>query len=184
MAVPEAADMVLPRRNAKATARGTLVIDPGPQSISSRDAAPVACVGRLTGVPVKLGELRTDTGGRLLFLGGHGVSASPTGAPIFIEGNDGSFINANGWYDDTCDGPISATVTVEGRAIPVESAWVMSAPPNYALQLKAAPRDRGGGRCPRPQPYVGAGTPELGPHCLTPNRVGATAPRRLICAPR
>jgi hypothetical protein len=137
MDIPEAADTVLPRRNVKVTARDTLVIDPGPQSISGRDATPVTCVGQFTGVPVKLGELRTDAGGHLLFLGGHGVSASPTGAPIFIEGDDNSFINADGWYDDTCDGPISATVTIEKRAIPVESAWVVSAPPNYAPQLKA-----------------------------------------------
>ena len=137
MDIPEAADTVLPRRNAKVTARDTLVIDPGPQSISGRDAAPLTCVGQFTGVPVKLGELRTDADGRLLFLGGHGVSASPTNAPIFIEGDDNSFINADGWYDDTCDGPISAAVTIEGRAIPVESAWVVSAPPNYAPQLKA-----------------------------------------------
>lgn len=45
-------------------------------------------------------------------------------------------------------------------------------------------RDRGGGGCLHAQPYVGAGTPELRPHRLTPNGVRATAPGRLICAPR
>ena len=49
---------------------------------------------------------------------------------------DSSFINADGWYDDTCDGTVDATITIEGRAIPVASAWVVTAPPNYAPQVK------------------------------------------------
>ncbi|MCU0686667.1 MAG: LodA/GoxA family CTQ-dependent oxidase, partial [Polyangiaceae bacterium] len=137
MDIPEAAANVLPRRNPTFVARDALAIDPGPRSIAGRSSAPVVCAGAFTGVPVTLGELRTDDRGRLLFLAGHGVSASPTGAPIFRPEDDDSFINADGWYDDTCDGPVSARVTIEGRAIPVESAWVVSAPPNYAPQIKA-----------------------------------------------
>ncbi|MGO1001231.1 LodA/GoxA family CTQ-dependent oxidase [Lysobacter sp. CA196] len=137
MDIPEAATTVLPLRNATVANRGTLVIDAGMQSIAGRNAAPVACVGQFDSVPVKIGELQTDASGRLLFLGGHGVSASPNGTPIFIPTDGNSFINADGWYDDTCDGPVSATVTIEGQAIPVESAWVVTAPPNYAPQVKA-----------------------------------------------
>jgi L-Lysine epsilon oxidase N-terminal/L-lysine epsilon oxidase C-terminal domain len=137
MDIPEAAKTVLPLRNAKVKLRDILSIDAGAQSISGRDAAPVLLAGQFTGVPVKLGELRTDAQGRLVFLGGHGVSASPTDAPIFIPSDDNSFINADDWYDDTCDGPVSATVNIDGREIPVESAWVLTAPPNYAPQVKA-----------------------------------------------
>lgn len=136
MDIPEAATTVLPRRNPKVMARDTLIIDAGPRRISGNQAEPVLCAGEFTGVAVKLGELHTDDKGRLLVLGGHGVSASPNGAPIFNPADGNSFINADDWYDDTCDGTVTATVTIEGRAIPVESAWVVSAPPNYAPQIK------------------------------------------------
>lgn len=137
MDIPEAAGTVLPLRNATVADRASLTIDAGPQSISGKNASPVDCSGAYTGVPVKIGELRTDEHGRLLFLGGHGVSASPTNTPIYIPTDPNSFINADGWYDDTCDGPISAKVSIGGQSIPVDSAWVVTAPPNYAPQLKA-----------------------------------------------
>lgn len=137
MDIPEAAATTVPLRNANVSARETLVIDPGQQSITGKNATPVMCTGAFTGVSVKIGELQTDASGRLLFLGGHGVSASPTGATIFNSKDPNGFINADDWYDDTCDGPVSAIVTIEGRSIPVESAWVITAPPNYAPQVKA-----------------------------------------------
>lgn len=137
MDIPEAAAVAVPRRNAAVAARDTLVIDPGPQSISGRNSPPVVCAGAFTGVPVKIGELQTDASGRLLFLGGHGVSASPTGTTIFNSKDPNGFINADGWYDDTCDGSVAATINIEGRSIPVESAWVVTAPPNYAPQVKS-----------------------------------------------
>ncbi|MBT9099248.1 LodA/GoxA family CTQ-dependent oxidase [Methylovulum psychrotolerans] len=140
MDIPEAATTVLPLRNATITdptARESLVIDGGAQSVGGKNAAGAVFEGMFTGVPVYLGELRTDDVGRLLFLGGHGVSASPTGSPIYIDSDPNSFINADGWYDDMSDGPVSATVSIAGRPIPVESAWVVTAPPDYAPQLKA-----------------------------------------------
>ncbi len=137
MDIPEAANVQLPLRNPTVTARDSLVIDAGQQTISGPDAPAVLCQGFFTGVPVKIGELQTDEKGRLLFLAGHGVAATPTGAPIYIPSDGNSFINADGWYDDTCDGPVDATVTIEGQSIPVEPAWVVTAPPNYAPQLKA-----------------------------------------------
>jgi hypothetical protein len=137
MDIPEAADTVLPLRNAQVATRDTLIIDAGPQRVVGRGDGPVLCGGSFTGVPVNLGQLRTDADGRLLVLAGHGVSASPNNAPIFNPKDGNSFINADGWYDDTADGTVSASVHIEGRAIPVESAWVVTAPPNYAPQLKA-----------------------------------------------
>lgn len=137
MDISEAASVVLPRRNAAVldpAARTALEIDGGQRSVKGRNSEAVAFEGQFTGVPVYLGELRTDAAGRLLFLGGRGVSASPTGSPIFTT--SASFINADGWYDDTSDGAVDAEVLIDGRSIPVESAWVLTAPPNYAPLVK------------------------------------------------
>lgn len=136
MDIPEAATYDVPLRNASVFERETLVIDAGLQSIQARQSTPISCGGHFTGVPVKIGELRTDAGGRLLVLGGHGISDSPTNSAIFDDNLPHSFINADGWYDDTADGPVTATVLLEGQPIPVESAWVVTAPPNYAPQVK------------------------------------------------
>ena len=139
MDIPEANDVVLPLRNAAMTdpaGRATLIIDGGLRSISGKNASGVTFEGSFTGVPVELGELRTDNEGRLLFLGGRGVSASPTNSPIFNPSDGNTFINADGWYDDMSDGPVTAEVSIEGRTIPVEPAWVVTAPPNYAPQIK------------------------------------------------
>jgi L-Lysine epsilon oxidase N-terminal/L-lysine epsilon oxidase C-terminal domain len=131
--IPEAKGSVLPRRNATVLGsdRSGLIIDPGPCTIEGRNAAAVSLDGSFQGTLVNLGELRTDESGRLLVLAGHGVSASPTGQPIFDDKDPNAFINANGWYDDICDGPISATVRIGGSEIPVDPAWVLTAPPNY-----------------------------------------------------
>jgi L-Lysine epsilon oxidase N-terminal/L-lysine epsilon oxidase C-terminal domain len=134
--IPEAAGTVLPLRNPTVTGadRAGLVIDGGPRTISGagQGGAAFEFNGAFQGTPVYLGELATDEAGRLLFLGGRGVSASPQNTPIYDPANDNSFINANGWYDDASDGPVTAQVTIGGRAIPVDPAWVVTAPPNYA----------------------------------------------------
>lgn len=137
MDIPEAAANTPPLRNATVTDRQSLVIDPGAQSISGVNASPVPCTGAFTGTSVNLGELRTDEAGRLIFLPGLGVSASPTGSTICNNNDPFGFINADGWYDDTCDGPVSATVVIGGQTLTAQSAWVLSAPPNYAPQVKA-----------------------------------------------
>lgn len=132
--IPEAQGTVLPHRNSNLSGpdRAGLIIDPGPRSIAGRNAAAVQLDGAFQGTSVNLGELRTDDKGRLLVLPGRGISASPSNQPIFNnQADSNAFINANGWYDDIGDGPVSATVRIDGREIPVESAWVLSAPPNY-----------------------------------------------------
>ena len=53
MDIPEAAETVLPLRNATVADRTSLAIDAGPRSISGRNAAAVDCSGDYTGVPVK-----------------------------------------------------------------------------------------------------------------------------------
>lgn len=135
--IPEAAQAdPAQRRNAafEGADRQQLVIDPGPRFIHGTLASGSYYrfdTGRFVGKTVYLGELRTDDAGRLLFLGGHGVSDSFDGAIAT------GFANSDGWHDDTSDGPVSATVLVHGRPIPCDPAWVVTAPPNYAPELKS-----------------------------------------------
>jgi hypothetical protein len=133
--IPEAAGSKIPRRNKSVTGdkRKGLVIDGGRKSITGKGTHGAAYEfrGQFQGVEVYLGEVRTDDAGRLLFLGGLGKSESPTGSTIFNEVDPNGFINADGWYDDVSDGPVTAEVTIEGRSVPVEAAWVVTAPPNY-----------------------------------------------------
>jgi hypothetical protein len=96
--------------------------------------------GNFQGQPVYLGELRTDAKGRLIVLGGRGVSASvPSGLPLGdgsgIPGHPpNSFANNEGWHDDVADGPISATIRIPGQLDQVltNAAWVVVAPPDFA----------------------------------------------------
>lgn len=115
--------------------RPRLSIDPGCRSVRGRDRAGGPELrfdtGRFLRIPVYLGELRTDGAGRLIFLGGRGVAESVD----FKEAD--TFANNDGWYDDISDGPVTAEVHVDGRALPVEPAWVVVGPPNYAPELKS-----------------------------------------------
>lgn len=118
--------------------RKQLAIDPGARSISGRTinadgaAAQYAFgTGKFFTKQVYLGELRTDDKGNLIFLGGRGVSASRAGEPIV------AFANNNGWYDDTSDGPVDATVKINGQVLQATGAWVIVAPPNYAPGVPA-----------------------------------------------
>jgi hypothetical protein len=136
--IPEASTMSVSRRNPDVVLanRGTLAIDPGPRSISGRSVSGgkqhLFDTGTFKSTPVLLGELQTDDIGRLIVLGGTGKSASPSRAPIYNPSDASSFNNANDWYDDTSDGPVTATAIIGGESIPVDPAWVVIAPPNYA----------------------------------------------------
>lgn len=110
--------------------RRQLVIDPGPRSISGRDAAPVRFdTGTFQGQPMPLGELRTDEKGRLIFLGGYGKAWGA--APVT------TFANNDGWSDDISDGPVRATVCLNGQQFEAEPAMVAVAPPNYGQGIYA-----------------------------------------------
>lgn len=135
--IPDAVSLSVPLRNAdiKGAARSCLAIDPGKRAITGKNTHGAEYgfdSGSFMGVSVPLGELRTDEQGRLLVLGGTGESASPQGKPVYDPANPASFNNADGWYDDTSDGPVHATVQVNGQDIPVDPAWVVVAPPNFA----------------------------------------------------
>ncbi|MGH9421599.1 MAG: LodA/GoxA family CTQ-dependent oxidase, partial [Thermoanaerobaculia bacterium] len=83
------------------------------------------------GTTVYLGELRTDDAGRLIVLGGRGVSAS------YDKTKAVTFANNEGWHDDVSDGPVKARVTLNGKDLDVDPAWVVVAPPNYGPMQKS-----------------------------------------------
>jgi len=139
--IPDAINMSVPRRNPDVpfNARANLAIDPGKRTIAGKSLSGgkdhLFDTGTFKGTLVSLGEIRTDESGRLLVFGGNGRSASPSGAPIYDPSDPNSFNNANDWYDDISDGPVMASVSINGRAVPVDSAWVVVAPPNYAPNI-------------------------------------------------
>lgn len=131
--IPEAADAPPSRlRNINVPNRDSLLIDGGAQSISGRDVTSGSKFeGKFQEVDVYLGEMHTDSQGRLVMLGGHGKSRNING-DIAI-----TFANNEGWYDDISDGPVTAEVEFEGVQLRVDPAWVICAPPDYAPMQKS-----------------------------------------------
>ncbi len=120
-----------PLRNAGVVDRNSLIIDPGPRSVSRRNQTATFDTGTFLGTVVPLGEIRSDAKGRLLVLGGFGKSGSPMHAPI------NTFANNDGWHDDVSDGPVTASVRLKGSTTPLQAlgAWVIVAPPDFAPSL-------------------------------------------------
>lgn len=135
------------RRNSGVADRRSLEIDPLPRSVSGANATPVKIdqgTSRNPGreswprpqpVPAitSLGQLRTDAKGRLLFVPAGGVTGARAGAPIM------EYANNNGWFDDVCDGSVTARLRLKvgGRTVtvPVQGAWVLVGPPDFAPDL-------------------------------------------------
>jgi hypothetical protein len=128
-----------------------LLIDAGPREIAGRSQGssdhPVAFSrdtippnykgGNFPPVTLKpfaidtLGSLKTDGQGRLLVLGGHGHSGSIDDDPSLP-----TYANNDGWWDDTSDGFVGATIVLaSGERIDAEPAWVIVAPPKFAPEL-------------------------------------------------
>ena len=121
------------RRNAGVVDRRSLEIDPGVARISSPTSV-VPLTDANTISPVKtLGELRMeDKTGRLIFLGGRGVTESLPNAPRIDE-----YASNDGWFDDMSDGSIHATVTLpDGTVVEARSAWVIGGPPKFAPEIR------------------------------------------------
>ncbi|SFI58340.1 LodA/GoxA family CTQ-dependent oxidase [Planctomicrobium piriforme] len=123
-------DALLPGTTLRPTAnpaRASRVIDSGTVSISGLNSVSAPLAGTHQGAAVKLGELRTDSNGRLLVLGGDGRSFSSPLTAI------NSFYNNPNWCDDVADGPVTASVALsDGTLMPVTGAWVISGPPDFA----------------------------------------------------
>src|SRR4051812_14182090 len=133
--IPEAADATPTLlRNGTVSDRAALVIDPGPRRISGKKTSGKKYAfdsGKFMGTSVYLGELRTDDAGRLIVLGGRGVSAS------YDKTKAITFANNEAWHDDVSDGPVTATVTFKGKKLSVDPAWMIVAPPNYGPMQKS-----------------------------------------------
>lgn len=131
--IPEAASAPpTTLRNPSVEDRAQLAITPKPRTVSGANAkAERFDDGEFMGKKVYLGEIHTDEAGRLVVLGGHGVSASYNGSHAI------TFANNEGWHDDVSDGPVTATVTLNGEPLEVVPSWIVVAPPNYAPQRKS-----------------------------------------------
>jgi hypothetical protein len=114
-----------------------LLIDPGAVEISGSgingngDDPSFSMVGRFwQKMDISLGQVRTDDVGRLFVVPADGQSGAPLNAPIT------SFADNDGWYDDWCDGPVDATVTLpDGRVLEADGAWVACVGPNFAPEI-------------------------------------------------
>jgi len=90
---------------------------------------PSASNATLDGTKVSLGELRTDSEGRLVVLGGRGESGSPVNTSISGGSGDSIFHNT-GWYDDVSDGPVTVQVDTQNGTF-TATAWVVVGPPKF-----------------------------------------------------
>ncbi len=143
-----------PLRNASVVNRSSLENDYGPRSIAGRSQAPVefapgdpsqvSCVVDASGNAVipYLGQILTDSEGRLIVLGGKGTSASNLSPPPDLGA---SYANNDNWFDDTSDGPVTAVVTINDGGtlvdVPVDAkggAWVLCTPPDFAPPIQGA----------------------------------------------
>ncbi len=125
----ELAPSMMPRRNPKVADRSSLIIGASPATVS-REVQTAELIGTLWVArpprSVPLGEIRFESDGRLLVLGGFGKSDTWNNSPIQ------EYANNDGWYDDVSDGPVTATVTLNGRQLPVEPSWIIIGPPDFA----------------------------------------------------
>ena len=89
-----------------------------------------------------------------------------------------TFANNDLWYDDTSDGPVDATVRIDGREIPVTGAWVVVAPPNYApgIQSVVTMYDVMFEVATYPGARAAAGAPVVHPHDLPVVRAPGAEP--------
>lgn len=123
--------------------RQTLLIDPGPRSISGRrQQAAFSQASAPAGYPVQyppskvkygvavttLGDLVTDNEGRLVVLGGFGNAGG--NLPLTSYGGSST------WHDDISDGPVYCTVTfIDGSPAVKLSAWVIVGSPDFAPEI-------------------------------------------------
>jgi hypothetical protein len=120
------------RRNEKKP-EDDLIIDSGTQRISGANQAMKKLRGKfMKSTDVQLGDLLTDSAGRLIVLGGQGKSQSPSNSKLE------HFADNDGWCDDVADGPVRATIRLTGSTAPIDAdpAWVIVAPPDFAPAIE------------------------------------------------
>ena len=132
--------------------RKELVNSPAPTTINSKNTSPVKLGGQfpfplanesyskvaaamnLESKDVNLGAVEYD-GGSLIFYPGDGISAALNPSDLNTD-----FADNSNWYDDICDGKVTAKVTMNGTTYELNdadsSAWIATAPPDYAPQIQ------------------------------------------------
>jgi len=110
-------------------ADSALIIDGGAKTLSGASQPKTVFKGSFKGNEVALGEMSTDADGRLVVVGGFGVSRS------FPTTDIGNFADNDNWHDDTSDGPVEASVHfLDGR--PDQNVdkpgWVICCQPDFA----------------------------------------------------
>ncbi|MEL7145364.1 MAG: LodA/GoxA family CTQ-dependent oxidase [Bacteroidota bacterium] len=121
-------------RNASVTDddRKELAIKPSPVTIKGRNIRGNEYTfddGTFYGKAVALGHVETDDQGRIIYFPADGKSASHDNKPAV------TFANNDGWHDDTCDGVIRATVSIDGQNFEATPAMVAVTPPNFGPGL-------------------------------------------------
>ncbi len=133
----------VPLRNNTQADRRSLIVDPGPRSISGESSPLIELDknGAPAGYPVSfpnenptsgsaiksLGSITTDPHGNLIALGGYGNA-----------GGDEPLTNYGGsdtWHDDTSDGAIYCTVTHDDGKFEVLKAWLVVGSPDFAPEI-------------------------------------------------
>jgi sugar lactone lactonase YvrE len=122
------------RRNGDVADRMTLAVRATPRTLKGPMAGPLPLDGgQFHNIPIALGEILTDADGRLIVLPGAGAAYSRPGAHPM-----NGFANNDGWTDDICDGPVGATLRIDGRVLKADPAWVLCVPPNYAPAIPSS----------------------------------------------
>ncbi len=144
----------LPLRNGSVTSnrQQLLEIDFGARQISGPGAAPVifqpsGAAGEtypkkpdgVTPVINYLGQLRTDSYGRLIVIGGKGQAGYNTATMPALT----TYANNDNWFDDISDGPVTAQITIQTApgvytTFSALGAWVLVAPPDFAPPVSNA----------------------------------------------
>jgi hypothetical protein len=147
-----------PSRNSGVADRLQLEITPLPRSVSGvLQSGPRYQLndGMYQGINVPLGELQTDTFGRLIVYGGFGKSGHIDSAKPISH-----YANNDGWFDDASDGSVNAEVTLAGNKVPVTGAWVIVAPPDFSpftdniVTLYEVMKEASGGKVPAKVSFV------------------------------
>ena len=123
----------VPLRNAQVSNRSDLAILSDEVMIRGNSEEPRSLSGGYFGDrAVNLGEVLTDSKGRLIVMPGSGSAVSLPGAPPLS-----GFADNDGWSDTTADGPVRATVDLQGRMLECDPAWVVCASPNFGAGIAA-----------------------------------------------
>jgi L-Lysine epsilon oxidase N-terminal/L-lysine epsilon oxidase C-terminal domain len=112
-----------------------LIIDPGPQTVCTPGERCIFDIGRFRSTTVPLGEIVMERSGSVRVLGGFGRSGSDPPQPR-LNSTKGHRADNSNWFDDTSDGPVCATIELNDGTTATCSAWVITAPPDFAPGIK------------------------------------------------